>query len=174
MAPEEFERLVSAAYDLIPDQFRSRMENIAVIVEPEPGAHQLARSRVARGSTLFGLYEGRPLTVRSVFDSFAMPDRIIIFRVRTNALHAARNTSRNWWKTQSGTRWLTILEWMKRRSVQRSAPATVSNKRVDEFCPLQSAWKWTVTVTTAFCGTVQYPNPERMTRHPEVNRATSG
>lgn len=80
MAPEEFERLVSAAYDLIPDQFRSRMENIALIVEPEPGAHQLARSRVARGSTLFGLYEGRPLTVRSVFDSFAMPDRIIIFQ----------------------------------------------------------------------------------------------
>ena len=80
MAPEEFERLVSAAYDLIPDQFRSRMENIAVIVEPEPGARQLARSRVARGSTLFGLYEGRPLTVRSVFDSFVMPDRIIIFQ----------------------------------------------------------------------------------------------
>jgi predicted Zn-dependent protease with MMP-like domain len=80
MAPEEFERLVSAAYDLIPDQFRSRMENIAVIVEREPGARQLARSRVARGSTLFGLYEGRPLTVRSVFDSFAMPDRIIIFQ----------------------------------------------------------------------------------------------
>jgi hypothetical protein len=66
------------------------------------------------------------------------------------------------------------LEWMKRRSVQRSAPATVSNKRVDEFCPLHFAWKWTVTVTTAFCGTVQYPNPERMTRHPEANRATSG
>jgi predicted Zn-dependent protease with MMP-like domain len=56
------------------------MENIAVIVEPEPGAHQLARSRLERGSTLFGLYEGRPLTVRSVFDSFAMPDRIIIFQ----------------------------------------------------------------------------------------------
>lgn len=80
MAPEEFNRLVSAAYDRIPAQFRSRMENIAVIVEPEPGANQLARSRVARGSTLFGLYEGRPLTVRSVFDSFAMPDRIIIFQ----------------------------------------------------------------------------------------------
>jgi predicted Zn-dependent protease with MMP-like domain len=80
MAPEEFERLVSAAYDLIPDQFRSRMQNIALIVEPEPGAHQLARSRVPRGSTLFGLYEGRPLTLRSVFDSFAMPDRITIFQ----------------------------------------------------------------------------------------------
>jgi predicted Zn-dependent protease with MMP-like domain len=80
MAPEAFSRLVSTAYDLIPDQFRSRMENIAVIVEPEPSAYQLARSRVPRGSTLFGLYEGRPLTVRSVFDSFAMPDRITIFQ----------------------------------------------------------------------------------------------
>jgi predicted Zn-dependent protease with MMP-like domain len=80
VSPEEFNRLVSAAYDLIPDQFRGRMENIAVIVEPEPGAHQLARARVPRGGTLFGLYEGRPLTVRSVFDSFGMPDRITIFQ----------------------------------------------------------------------------------------------
>ena len=80
MPPEDFQRLVSAAYDLIPDEFRSRMENIAVIVEPEPGTGQLARARVPRSGTLFGLYEGRPLTVRSVFDSFAMPDRITIFQ----------------------------------------------------------------------------------------------
>jgi predicted Zn-dependent protease with MMP-like domain len=78
--PEEFQRLVLRAYDLIPDEFRSRMENIAVTVEPEPTASQLARARVPRGATLFGLYEGRPLTVRSVFDSFAMPDRITIFQ----------------------------------------------------------------------------------------------
>ena len=56
------------------------MENIAVIVEPEPSAQQLARAGVPRGSTLFGLYEGRPLTERSVFDSFALPDRITIFQ----------------------------------------------------------------------------------------------
>jgi predicted Zn-dependent protease with MMP-like domain len=80
MPPEEFNRLVSAAYDLIPDEFRSRMENIALVVEPEPGASQLVRARVPNGGTLFGLYEGRPLTVRSVFDSFAMPDRITIFQ----------------------------------------------------------------------------------------------
>jgi predicted Zn-dependent protease with MMP-like domain len=80
MSPEEFQQLVSDAYGLIPDQFRTRMENIAVTVESEPGADQLARARVPRGGTLFGLYEGRPLTVRSVFDSFAMPDRITIFQ----------------------------------------------------------------------------------------------
>ena len=80
MSPEEFLRLVSSAYDLIPDEFRSRMENIAVMVEPEPDADQLLRGHVPPGSTLLGLYEGRPLTVRSVFDSFAMPDRITIFQ----------------------------------------------------------------------------------------------
>jgi predicted Zn-dependent protease with MMP-like domain len=78
--PEEFKRLVSAAYDLVPDEFRIRMENIALVVEPEPTPGQLTRARVPKGSTLFGLYEGRPLTVRSVFDSFVMPDRITIFQ----------------------------------------------------------------------------------------------
>jgi predicted Zn-dependent protease with MMP-like domain len=78
--PEEFRRLVTMAYDVIPDYFRIRMENIAVVVEAEPSADQLARARVPRGGTLFGLYEGRPLTVRSVFDSFGMPDRITIFQ----------------------------------------------------------------------------------------------
>ncbi|HWE52437.1 MAG TPA: metallopeptidase family protein [Bryobacteraceae bacterium] len=80
VSPEEFQRLVSAAYDLIPDEFRDRMQNIALVIDPEPSAAQLARARVPPGSTLFGLYEGRPLTVRSVFDSFAMPDRISIFQ----------------------------------------------------------------------------------------------
>src|SRR5665213_1584791 len=80
LSAEEFQRLVSNACDLIPDEFRSRMENIAVTVEPEPSADQLARGDVPPGGTLLGLYEGRPLTVRSVFDSFAMPDRITIFQ----------------------------------------------------------------------------------------------
>lgn len=35
---------------------------------------------MAPGHTLLGLYEGRPLTERSVFQSFTMPDRISIFQ----------------------------------------------------------------------------------------------
>ena len=80
MSPGEFDQLVAAACARIPGRFRKRMKNIAVVVEPEPSAQQLARGRVARGSTLLGLYEGRPLTARSVFEPFAMPDRITIFQ----------------------------------------------------------------------------------------------
>ncbi|HYW43737.1 MAG TPA: metallopeptidase family protein [Bryobacteraceae bacterium] len=80
MGPHEFDRLVEAAYARIPARFRKRLKNVALMVEPEPTAQQLARGRVARGSTLLGLYEGRPLTVRSVFEPFSMPDRITIFQ----------------------------------------------------------------------------------------------
>jgi len=80
MHPDEFDRLVAAAYARIPGRFRKRLKNIALVVEPEPTAAQLARGGVKHGSTLLGLYEGRPLTKRSVFEPFAMPDRITIFQ----------------------------------------------------------------------------------------------
>jgi predicted Zn-dependent protease with MMP-like domain len=95
MNPAEFDRLVAAAYARIPARFRKRLKNIAMVVEPEPAPAQLARGRTPRGSTLLGLYEGRPLTKRSVFESFAMPDRITIFqgpheRLASSPEHLAR------------------------------------------------------------------------------------
>ncbi len=80
MSPEEFDRLVAAAYDRIPARFRRRMKNVAILAAAEPNREQLARGRVPPGSTLLGLYEGRPLTTRSVFDVFPMPDKITIFQ----------------------------------------------------------------------------------------------
>jgi predicted Zn-dependent protease with MMP-like domain len=75
-----FDLLVAEAYKKIPRRFRRRLQNVAIMVEDEPSPAQLARNRVPRGGTLLGLYEGRPLTMRSVFDPFAMPDRITIFQ----------------------------------------------------------------------------------------------
>ena len=80
MDSDAFDRLVSAAYAQIPGRFRKRLHNIALVVEPEPTREQLARGRVPPGGTLLGLYEGRPLTARSVFEPYAMPDRITIFQ----------------------------------------------------------------------------------------------
>jgi len=80
MAPQDFDRLVESAYARIPARFRRRLKNVALVVEPEPSPNQLMRGRVGSGATLLGLYEGRPLTQRSVFEPFAMPDRITIFQ----------------------------------------------------------------------------------------------
>jgi predicted Zn-dependent protease with MMP-like domain len=68
---DEFEALVAAALDEIPDALGREMENVAVVVEDWP----------PRGSHLLGLYEGVPLTQRGPIGySGVMPDRITIFR----------------------------------------------------------------------------------------------
>jgi predicted Zn-dependent protease with MMP-like domain len=93
--PGYFDRLVADAWARIPGRFRRRMQNIAFLVADEPTREQLARGRVPRGDTLLGLYEGRPMTTRSVFEPFAMPDRITIFqgpheRMAQNPAHLAK------------------------------------------------------------------------------------
>ena len=95
MNSADFDRLVNDAFERIPPRFRRRLKNLAMIVEAEPSPTQLARGRVGRGSTLLGLYEGRPLTRRSVFDGFSMPDRITIFqgpheRIARDPAHLAK------------------------------------------------------------------------------------
>jgi predicted Zn-dependent protease with MMP-like domain len=75
-----FDALVEQAYARIPARFRRRLQNVAIVVEPEPTPEQLRRTGVPAGGTLLGLYEGRPLTVRSSFEPFSMPDRITIFQ----------------------------------------------------------------------------------------------
>jgi predicted Zn-dependent protease with MMP-like domain len=80
MTPADFDRIVEQACKRIPARFRKRLDNVAVTVAMEPSPAQLARGRVRPGSTLLGLYEGRPLTRRSVFEPWSMPDRITIFQ----------------------------------------------------------------------------------------------
>lgn len=74
MRAEDFDRLVEQACSKIPAHFRRRLRNVAFVVEAEPGPGRRG------GGELLGLYEGRPLTERSVSDNFAMPDRITIFQ----------------------------------------------------------------------------------------------
>jgi predicted Zn-dependent protease with MMP-like domain len=69
LSPDEFDALVTRALKRIPPRFRKRVENVVIAVEPEP-----------RRPGLLGLYHGRPLTVRSVGESFTMPDQITIYQ----------------------------------------------------------------------------------------------
>lgn len=69
MSPREFDRLVEECMDVIPPRFRRLLKNVAFVVEPEPPR-----------PGLLGLYEGRPLTERSVSDPVRLPDRIIIYQ----------------------------------------------------------------------------------------------
>src|SRR5436190_112918 len=75
MTAREFEKLVEEGLALIPAELRAFIQNAQVVIEDEPSDEM----GVPADETLFGLYEGTPLTERTTEYS-ALPDRIIIFR----------------------------------------------------------------------------------------------
>lgn len=69
MSPQDFDRLVDEAMDIIPPRFRRQLKNLVFVVEAEP-----------RVPGLLGLYEGRPRIERSVSEPYSTPDRITIYQ----------------------------------------------------------------------------------------------
>lgn len=80
MTREAFERQVADALATLPRRFRDAMANIAIIVEDEPGSALLREMEIEPPDTLFGLYQGTPLTERGWAFGNALPDRILLFQ----------------------------------------------------------------------------------------------
>ncbi len=82
MKKQEFEQIVADAFTQVPDRFRNKVNNVALLVEEEPSIETLKENDVPEGGTLFGLYKGIPLTERG--DGYGvgatLPDTITIFR----------------------------------------------------------------------------------------------
>ena len=77
---ERFEELVRQAMETLPPEIAERIDNVDVEVQDWPAARQLASTRVPRGSTLLGLYQGIPLTKRTSGYNLVAPDRITIYQ----------------------------------------------------------------------------------------------
>lgn len=80
---EEFEALVERAVEGLPDEFKSMLDNVAVMVEEEPTDEDLEEVGIdpadPERDELFGLYHGIPLPERGSSYS-ALPDRVLIYR----------------------------------------------------------------------------------------------
>ena len=83
---QRFERVVARALDGLPPEIVAMLDNVEIVVEDEPSAAQLALGQgyperpEGDEETLFGLYEGVPLTQRGSHYHLVPPDRITIFR----------------------------------------------------------------------------------------------
>ncbi len=76
---ERFEQLVSEALDSLPEPFRSRLANLAIIVEDSPPREPY------RGGLLLGLFSGVPRTQKSVF-SADPPNHIFLYQKNIEAI----------------------------------------------------------------------------------------
>ena len=79
MSTRDFDALVEAALDDLPEDFARALDNVAVVVENEPDRALLAEMGFDPDEDLLGLYEGVPLPERDTYYG-SLPDRISIFR----------------------------------------------------------------------------------------------
>ena len=78
----EFEQLINDGFAAIPERFRSRVKNVALLVEEEPSPEIREREGLEEGETLLGYYHGVPDTVRGEWYGVGptLPDTITIFK----------------------------------------------------------------------------------------------
>jgi predicted Zn-dependent protease with MMP-like domain len=85
MKREEFTRVMEDALDSLPEEFRSRMSNVAVLVEDFPSGR--LSNRFCKGKELLlGLFHGVPITRKSVFDLSTGPDYVVLYQKNIEAV----------------------------------------------------------------------------------------
>lgn len=77
---EQFDQIISAAMDSLPQERIKGLKNVVITYEDEPSPEQLRKQGVRHGSELLGLYEGIPLTKRGNGYNLVLPDKITIFK----------------------------------------------------------------------------------------------
>jgi predicted Zn-dependent protease with MMP-like domain len=83
ISPAEFDSLVDKALRELPEPFLSLLENIAVVVEEEPGEEDFDELDAADDDPemeLLGIFRGIPRTEWSVISSGDLPNQVAIFR----------------------------------------------------------------------------------------------
>lgn len=91
LSRRHFELLVHRALRSIPTHIARYLENISVDVEHWPDAETCRSLGLTDPSELMGLYQGTPLTERSVEDQGMLPDRIVIYQGSVEASAVTRS-----------------------------------------------------------------------------------
>jgi predicted Zn-dependent protease with MMP-like domain len=77
MDRRRFEELVERAVEELPEFFKEKLENVAIVIEDLPPPEIEDRYR---GQLLLGLYQGVPRPQRSVWAQYPYPDVISIYQ----------------------------------------------------------------------------------------------
>jgi len=73
--------LIGNALDELPDKYVSRLENVVITYADEPDDNQRVKLKLRGNQSLFGLYEGIPLTKRGANYNLVLPDKITLFKL---------------------------------------------------------------------------------------------
>ena len=85
MTREKFVNVAEETLDSLPEEFRSRIQNVAILVEDYP-AKQLRSQPCQQRQLLLGIFHGVPATNRSVFNLSTGPDHIVLYQKNIEAV----------------------------------------------------------------------------------------
>jgi predicted Zn-dependent protease with MMP-like domain len=85
MKREHFVKVVEEALDSLPQEFRSRIRNVAVLVEDLP-PNQPSLQPGQQRRLLLGIFHGVPATKKSVFDLSVGPAHIVLYQKNIEAV----------------------------------------------------------------------------------------
>jgi predicted Zn-dependent protease with MMP-like domain len=76
----EFDRIVKTAIEHIPDEIRQHLDNLVIAVRKRPSREMIRENDIGSGGDLLGLFQGIPLTERSITSPPLFPDTIFLFQ----------------------------------------------------------------------------------------------
>jgi predicted Zn-dependent protease with MMP-like domain len=80
LTPKEISDEAARVLDQLPEEFRTRLHNVEIVVQKRPTKSQLrAMGMDPHEYTIYGLYEGVPLPERSTMFPPILPDKVTIF-----------------------------------------------------------------------------------------------
>ena len=79
VSDEEFQVLINQALESLPGEHVRNIKNVAILYEYEPTPEQREKLMLRNDQTLFGLYEGIPLSQRQGMTRI-FPDKITVFK----------------------------------------------------------------------------------------------
>ncbi|MEZ4552814.1 MAG: metallopeptidase family protein [Dehalococcoidia bacterium] len=79
------ESMVERVLDELPPEFRTRLDNLAIVIEDAPTPQDRERLGGSNGM-LLGLYRGVPLTARHSGYGMIPPDKIVLFQLALERL----------------------------------------------------------------------------------------
>jgi predicted Zn-dependent protease with MMP-like domain len=80
LTKKEFDKVVTRALSRIPEELRQHLDNILISVQERPPLEILEEMDGPADEPLLGLFQGTPLTERSVSAPPLFPDTILLFQ----------------------------------------------------------------------------------------------